>query len=437
MVIKRHLLFSAVLSLAVACTTGENTAVTSTVPIPPSTEVAAETTTTRGPTTSTVIDRLAAWEEDIDTLRDRLDLLHPNPFWRADQAEFESDLALLKQSVAELSDEEIVLELTKLVARIDGHTSLSLSQDVVAFGRYQIRFYEFDDGVFVVESPDDGLVGARLVSVSGVDVEEVLERVSSYAQWDNSQTVRNLRTLFLVNPLVLEHEGVIDDQKQPRFELQVEDGSTVVVNPSVLDPGQWREWVEHPVLPPARASLEHETMTDEPIWWAVLDAGNVVYVQYNFVTALGGVVAELEAHVSENEVARIVVDMRRNPGGDNTTIGPLRTFLREVSEAGVDLVLITSRQTFSAAANFSTYMDVEADARFVGEEMGGSPNLYGDARTATLPNSRVEVRISSRYWEIGGPDDTRETIEPDIPVAVTSADHFGGLDPVLEAALAD
>jgi hypothetical protein len=33
------------------------------------------------------------------------------------------------------------------------------------------------------------------------------------------------------------------------------------------------------------------------------------------------------------------------------------------------------------------------------------------------------------------PDDPRLTIEPDVPVAVTAADHFAGRDPALEAAL--
>ena len=49
--------------------------------------------------------------------------------------------------------------------------------------------------------------------------------------------------------------------------------------------------------------------------------------------------------------------------------------------------------------------------------------------------SGIEVRISTRYWQKGGPDDHRPWIAPELPVAVSSADYFSGRDPVLEAVL--
>ena len=85
--------------------------------------------------------------------------------------------------------------------------------------------------------------------------------------------------------------------------------------------------------------------------------------------------------------------------------------------------------------NFATEVDTGTAAVFVGEPTGGRPNLYGDVRPVYLPNSRITVRVSSRYWEFGGPDDTRPWIAPDVAVAITSADLLAGLDPVLDAAI--
>ena len=47
--------------------------------------------------------------------------------------------------------------------------------------------------------------------------------------------------------------------------------------------------------------------------------------------------------------------------------------------------LLIGRLTFSAAANFATELEQNTGATFAGEAMGGSPNLYGDARPTDLP----------------------------------------------------
>jgi hypothetical protein len=48
----------------------------------------------------------------------------------------------------------------------------------------------------------------------------------------------------------------------------------------------------------------------------------------------------------------------------------------------------------------------------------------------------VNVFVDALYFEAGGPGDGRLAFMPDIPVALSSADFFGGRDPVLAAALA-
>ena len=82
----------------------------------------------------------------------------------------------------------------------------------------------------------------------------------------------------------------------------------------------------------------------------------------------------------------------------------------------------------SAAANFATDLEHETAATFAGEAMGGSPNLYGDAREIKLPYGGQSVYMATRYWERSTADDRRITIEPDIPAALSSDDYFSGRD---------
>ena len=93
--------------------------------------------------------------------------------------------------------------------------------------------------------------------------------------------------------------------------------------------------------------------------------------------------------VKSRKVRRVVVDVRLNPGGDNHTYAPLLAVLRSkaVNRPG-RLVVLISRSTFSAAANFITELDRKTKAVFVGETSGGAPNLYGDVAPVDLPVGR-------------------------------------------------
>jgi hypothetical protein len=67
--------------------------------------------------------------------------------------------------------------------------------------------------------------------------------------------------------------------------------------------------------------------------------------------------------------------------------------------------------------------------------MGGSPNMYGDVRSADLVNSGQTVYIATRYHQKSTPDDARITIEPDLPVPYSFEDFTAGRDPVLDAVI--
>ena len=92
--------------------------------------------------------------------------------------------------------------------------------------------------------------------------------------------------------------------------------------------------------------------------------------------------------------------------------------------------MLIGRNTFSAAANFATEVEKNTGALFAGEAMGGSPNLYGDAQPTDLPYGAQKVYVASRYWQFSAADDPRLTIQPDILVALSSADYLAGRDPV-------
>ena len=160
-----------------------------------------------------------------------------------------------------------------------------------------------------------------------------------------------------------------------------------------------------------------------------------MYAQYNSVTTGTFAIDDMRTALAAGS-GRFILDMRHNGGGDNSTYSDLLAFLLEEFADQCGLFVITGRTTFSAAMNLSTELDVHTEAVFVGEPTGGSPNLYGDTVAVRLRHSGLVVRISARYWEIGGPNDDRVWIDPEIPAPPTAADYFAGRDAALEAAMA-
>lgn len=436
--------------IIVACSPSEESVETTSIPEPSTTTVAPSGTTTAAPSTTTTLSKAArdaGWLEDLDTFWERLPATHPNPFWRTPEEEFEAEIEELKATVPTLGDDEIELELIRIVALIDGHSALSTTFPGIDYHRLQIRLYEFADGVFVVEADDANLIGARVISINGMPIEDAFQRVHPYVSRDNDQNLKNVTPLYVIMPEILEGAGITEPREVPTFLVETRAGEQTETAPRALEAATWSEWVESPVNLPAREGLLADERAAETFWFTYLEEERTIYFQYNQVGArsedpdtgetvsLDDLVQDMRETASSREVNRIVVDVRRNPGGNNTTFGPLVDFLMEQDEAEIDLVVITGRQTFSAAANFSTILDIDTNAVFVGEGMGGRPNLYGDVSGIRLPNSGLAPEVSTRYWEFGGPGDDRETIEPDFTVDLLSSQYFGNLDPALETAL--
>jgi C-terminal processing protease CtpA/Prc len=145
-------------------------------------------------------------------------------------------------------------------------------------------------------------------------------------------------------------------------------------------------------------------------------------------------VEAIRAAMRERPVDRILLDLRVNGGGE---AGGYRELLRFLASAGVRLEVLIGRLTFSAGTSLVVLLQRQVPGvELVGEPTGGAPNLWADPETVTLPSSRLNVLVASRYFGIGGPDDERLAVGPDLAVPFTAEDYFAGRDPVLEAALA-
>ena len=421
---------------------------------PPSPPASLPTSTTSPPSTTTtlVTDRLLTneeWREDLEFLVARFDDLHPNAFWRVGEANLTEMAAGIDAEIPVSTDDEVLLDLTRLTATIDGHTQLfPLFQRNFERHMLPIQLYLFDDGVHVIgAAPENAdLVGSEVIAIGSVPSSDAIALVLPYLQYDNPQTKRLLAPLLLVAPEILATLGVdepeyvtvrgADGVEQRRRIEPIDDDRFAPAIPGNFGVGL-----------PQREEHDYLRHRDLAFWSTVFPDSNTAYIQYNFVqgsspTPEGGsqsleqMLGGLDAVMAVSPADQIVIDLRHNPGGNNFTYEPVLEWVQERS-LELPVYILTGRNTFSAAMNLATEIEQTTQAIFVGEETGGSPNLYGDVRTVLLPNSKLAASISTVYWEKSTPDDTRPSIIPDLVVPVTAADFFDGRDAALEAIEAD
>ena len=382
----------------------------------------------------------------MQALGDGIRRIHPNPFWRQSQAEFDASLAAAPAHLAVLDDADARAEVMRLTAHIDGHTGVYLGE--VGFHLYAIHLYRFGDDIAIIAAADPALVGATVLSIDGVPTSAAASAVTPYSPFDNAATIELVVPTLLTTPEVLHAAGVIDDVDAPHYLVRLTNGTEQTIDPVQLSWDQFLVTDPRPIGMTKIAAIPALARIDEPFWTTELDTapdgGHTLYLQYNEVVdtsgskSIGQLADEIDTTLSSGRITRVVIDLRYNPGGNDRTYAPLLDVLTTnptLARPGA-LVVLIGRQTFSAAVLLATQLDKQTNVVFVGEPTGGSPNIYANPRPLTLPNSGIVVNVSSEYYEFGGPDDRRDAIVPDIAATAGLDDLLAGRDPVLDAALA-
>jgi hypothetical protein len=156
------------------------------------------------------------------------------------------------------------------------------------------------------------------------------------------------------------------------------------------------------------------------------------------VTSLPDFGRRLTTFADSAGAERLVIDVRYNGGGDNYLARPIMRSIIEHSRLNQrgHLFVITGRNTYSAAMNFTSMLEDRTNAIFVGEAPGGAPAHYGDATRFTMPASKLNFFVSTLHWDTGVfPTDVREVMEPDLPAAPIFADAARGVDAAYEKAI--
>lgn len=398
----------------------------------------------------------AEWRADLRFLQKTVHDDYPFLFDKVTAETFDAEVEKLHAAIPTLQDHEVIVGLARIVALFEyGHTNIWLTgwnpDNPYGFRQMPYNLYAFADGIYVQGAHRDyaEAVGARVTHVAGVPVAEAFEAIRPVVPVENEQYFKAFGIQYLGTPAVLHAQGVTPELEQSITLTLEKDGRTFDASFSPV------EITGHPV----RYSLMHEDDTwvdardnaTTPLWLKNLDRiyyyeylpeHKTVYVRQSQVQddstqAIPEFYEEVFRFVEENDVERLVLDVRLNGGGNNYKNKPVvRGIIRSerIDQPG-KLFVILGRRTYSACQNLVNELHSYTNAIFVGEPTAENINFYGDNRSVELPNSKITPRLSFAWWQDKPQWENEPWLAPHLAVDMSFADYRDNVDPVLNAAL--
>jgi hypothetical protein len=382
-------------------------------------------------------EELAAWQEDLEVYRSQIEALHIDPFHSLDREAFLEEMAAIEQSLPSVNRDELLLALMRLTRRFDdGHTSLPLWSLEMKSLPLALRL--FGNQVYVIGATEEHaqLLGARLLSINGVDATLIIEQFSSLTPFSENRYSTAVRVAdYMVKAELLHGLGISDsvDQLSARFELQGQELNRTLL--TSVSPALDRQlsYLEPELFQP-RASV------NDALWFGASADGQTVYIRFHAYTShdnMERLATELYEFVAARGSRNVIIDLRDNTGGD-FFVG-LKLAQALVLADSIDwrrgVYTLIDNVTFSAAmSNASQYARI-LNARLIGEPTGARPSGYQDMGQFMLPNSGLEVTYSKRLYRFG--DDQAEALMPEIQLSRSIDDYRNNYDRQLRWILAD
>jgi hypothetical protein len=378
---------------------------------------------------SSVAPTVDPWAQDLDLLEVTVRAHHPAPFAMHTKAEWKATLADVRPRLAAASSDQRLALVASVVGLLDTHTSLALKD---GFRAYEVLFYKFSDGWFVVGAKDTSLLGARLISIDGHAVADVEASLRSLVPHDNEDGFLINAELAPSRVELLHGAGLVSDPAKPHYLIERADGTRTRVDPAAVpEPAMYDDLGVSGYLigPTPEAVARRNELT-----WTRLDAKRKVFLisvnDYGDTTAT---VAAMTAALDAKTANRVVLDIRylRGGNGDFKILDALKKEERVNRPGG--LTVLIGRENESVATSVVWEFDVHTKALLVGEPTPArADNFTCDCYDIELPHLGIVVTIPQSVANNG---DVRPAIEPDVTMRLSSSDFFASRDPVLEAAL--
>ena len=376
------------------------------------------------------------WIEDIDQLALELPLRHKNFFHQLKKKDFDKAVQNLKKNLGDYPNYSIIVGIAQIIALAgDAHTALSMP----ITGVIPFEFYWFPEGIYIVATSKvhTAFLHCRVTHINRVSIEEVIQRLSSIVSHENNGFLKAQITKYLPAGEVLYGLGITDDATQVELTLELPEGNELDITVTTEDYHKNNKKILK-INPVSEESLPlYRRNKDKSFWSFFIKEQNTLYFNYSSCKDMkeSSVIEfciDLMNFIDQENVEKLVIDLRNNLGGNSTF---LENFIRELRkckklnrEGGIFVIL--GRETFSSALLNAYSLKNKTKAIFVGEATGGKPNCYGEVQYFDLNNSKLKIRYSTQYYKIIK-EDKQLSFYPEVTIEVTFKDYIENRDPCM------
>lgn len=370
---------------------------------------------------------------DINFFRKQLTDKHKNLFHNVTKEEFDANVDTLISAVGELTNKQIFVEMNKIIASIgDAHTGMNYWDGFT----YPLEFYCFNDGIYVIEADIslEDVLYAKVIKINGIDIDIITEELKALISYENEYWAKERIPDYLMHPVYMYGLGIIPDEEKTEFEFEALNGEIIKKEINILGYGEEM----HPINANIQERNVHifEQFREDYYWYEYLNDDKVLYFKYNVCENMKKTFKDFNNKMFESikdyDIEKFVIDLRHNYGGNSAIINP---FLESIQKLASDnplmkIYVITGRQTFSSGVMAVMDIKEKVPVIIVGESTGGSPNSYGEVENFKLPNSKIPVYYSVKYFQLT--KDGATTISPDINIEPEIHDYINNNDVVMK-----
>jgi len=389
----------------------------------------------------TDISRTEAWIGDLNYLQKRITEVHYDLDDVMTEEAFNSMFNELKASIDELSDEQTLVEIMKIMGRLgSGHNFIiPTASKVGALKRLPIQIYQFTDGMYIVDAEEsfEKWIGYQVASIGDMPVDKALEKTNEVNARDNDMQTLWLGPYFLTMTDVLKGLGITENENQVILTLRDTKGKSEKVT---MEPINWN-FTGFPITPPLKKESQplYLSKIDNIFWYESILENQAIYIKFNSVQdkndqSLKDFTLEIQNQINQKKAQYLVLDLRDNSGGNGAIRNHMLKLLVkfEANKPKGKIFVLMGRGTYSAAQNLLTEISTQTNAILVGEPSSSKPSFVGEAGWFQLPNSDLMGIVASQYHKSSEAEDFRKWIAPHIPVNLSSRDYFLGNDKALD-----
>ncbi len=392
------------------------------------------------------------WQDDLHFLQQTVHKDYSFLFKKITADAFDAEVEKLYKAMPSLNDVERMAGLAKIVCLFKyGHTNIGWRQSPVKYHVAPVNFYWFSDGLYA-EGADKkyaGIVGAKLLKVEGVPVMDVLKAIKPLVPAENDQYFKAYGLDFMTIPEALHAQGITRELKTTVTCTFEKDGKTFDQTMTAIEsfhlprnygfatPGpDWISVRDHKSTPFYLKNI------DKNYYYEYIPESKTVYVRQSQVLddklePIDAFYKKVFAFIDNNDVDKLVLDVRLNEGGNNYKNKPVVTGIienKKINKPG-KLFVIIGRRTFSACQNLVNELHNYTNALFVGEPTAENINFYGDTRRVVLPKTGIPVFLSFAWWQDKPQWENADWLAPQLAVDMNFYDYCSNKDPVLQACL--